>query len=335
MNDLDDSSPLPRLDLNLLRVFDAVYRERNLTRAATTLSLSQSAISHAIGRLRFQLDDTLFVRAGFGVTPSPLAQRLAPVVQEMLAALSRALTQEKAFDPARDLRRVVIAMREEMEPQMLPALAMRLRQAAPTIEIASVRLDRNDLAAELAARRIDLAIDVARPAGVELLHAPLFEDRFCVVASRRRRLDLPRYLEAEHVTVSSRRSGPTMEEFLLRGRGVQRRVALRCQSYDAACRIVAESELLLTMPRNSTRLVERMEGLFVLPPPLELPAVEMHLYWHRQTDGDPAQRWLQQQLQTIAKSKRHRRAHPPSRLHPLSSSTLPEPTQAGRRRPSY
>jgi DNA-binding transcriptional LysR family regulator len=93
-----------------------------------------------------------------------------------------------------------------------------------------------------------------------------------------------------------------MEEFLLRGRGVQRRVALRCQSYDAACRIVAGSDLLLTMPRNSTRLVERMEGLFVLAPPLELPPVEMHLYWHRQADGDPALRWLQAELLAIAQS---------------------------------
>jgi DNA-binding transcriptional LysR family regulator len=193
-------------------------------------------------------------------------------------------------------------MREEMEPQLLPALSARLRQAAPAVEIASVRLERSDLSAELAARRIDLAIDVARPAGAELLHAPLFEDRFCVVASRRRKLDLPRYLAAEHVTVSSRRSGLTMEEFLLRGRGVQRRVALRCQSYDAACRIVAGSDLLLTMPRNSTRLVERMEGLFVLAPPLELPPVEMHLYWHRQADGDPALRWLQAELLAIARS---------------------------------
>ena len=302
MNDLDDGSPLRRLDLNLLRVFDVVHRERNLTRAAAALSLSQSAISHAIGRLRKQLGDPLFARAGFGVTPSPLAERLAPVVRELLGTLSRALTQGQAFDPARDLLRVVVAMREEMEPQLLPALSRRLRQAAPNVEIASVRLERGDLAAELAARRIDLAIDVTRPVGAELLHAPLFEDRFCVVAARRLRLDLARYVAAGHVTVSSRRSGPSMEEFLLRGRGVQRRVVLRCQSYDAACRIVADSDLLLTMPRNSTRLVDRMEGLFVLAPPLELPPVEMHLYWHRQADGDPALRWLRDALMTIARS---------------------------------
>ncbi len=296
MSRIHESQVLRRNDLSLLAVFDVVYRERNLTRAAQLLALSQSAVSHSLARLRERMDDPLFVRQGRGVVPTPRAEQLAPGVQNALARLEEAMRPGAAFDPARDLRRVTLAVPDELEPMVLPSLARALREAAPQAVLASVRLDRSALRTDLAAGRIDLCIDVARPTEAEVVHEPWRQHRLCVVSAKARRLNVARYLAADHVAVSSRRTGPTMEEFLLGRLGLQRRVALRCQNYEAACRVVAETEMLLTMPREQAQLLRPALGFRILPLPMELPPIDLHLYWHRQAQDLPVQRWLRERL---------------------------------------
>jgi DNA-binding transcriptional LysR family regulator len=282
---------LEQLDLNLLLTFDVVYRERNLTRAARRLFVSQSAVSHALARLRGQLGDPLFVRRAPGVVPTPFAERLAPGIDEALRLLRRALERQD-FDPAHDLRRVALAMHDELEPVILPPLVARLRAAAPAVEIECVRLERGTVERDLGSGRLDLVIDVAQATGPELRHAPLASDVLCVVSRRRRALDARRYLAAGHVTVSSRRSGPSLEDMLLARGGHQRSVVVRCRRYEAACRIVAESDLLLTAPRLHAQSIAARMGLVVRPLPFDLPPVARHLYWHRQVDTDPRSQWL-------------------------------------------
>lgn len=296
MKKIHESPVLRRTDLSLLAVFDVVYRERNLTRAAQILALSQSAVSHALARLRDRLQDPLFVRQGRGVVPTARADQLAPGVQAALAKLDEALKPGAMFDPARDLRRISLAMADEIEPMVLPGLARWLREVAPQAVLTSTRVDRAALRADLAAGRVDLCIDVARPTEADVVHAPWRQHRLCVVSARRRRLDVEAYLAAEHVAVSSRRTGPTMEEFLLGRLGLQRRVTLRCQNYEAACRVVAGSALLLTMPREQAAPLRAALGFHILPMPLDLPPIEMHLYWHRQAQDLPVQRWLRERL---------------------------------------
>ncbi|HEX7045711.1 MAG TPA: LysR family transcriptional regulator [Burkholderiales bacterium] len=288
------------MDLNLLRVFDAVYRERNLTRAGEVLFLSQPAVSHALARLRRQIGDPLFIREGQGVVPTPLAERLAPDIRAALALLQQAV-QRRDFVPARDLARVVIAMHDEIEPAVLPRVYARLTaKAAPGLHIASVRLNRPNLVTDLASRRVDLAIDVARAIESDLHHAPLLRDDFCVVSRTRRRLDARAYLAASHIAVSSRPTGLAVEDILLSRLGFERQVRLRCQQYEAACRIVAASDLLLTMPRRHAEAVNATIGNALLPVPLPLPAIELHLYWHRQAEDEPGNRWLRGELLALS-----------------------------------
>ncbi|MDR3414870.1 MAG: LysR family transcriptional regulator [Nevskia sp.] len=300
---MDKSVDVPRLlrlDLNLFRVFDVVYRERNLTRAAAVLSLSQSAVSHSLARLREVLQDPLFVRRGRGVAPTPRAEQLAPAVQQALAALRQGLQRGRAFDPAHDLTRLRLAMHEELEPNLLPAVFERLRVAAPAAAIASVRLDRANLKADLAAGRVDLAIDVAQVTEPELRHEPLLQDSLCVVsAAARRRLDFDSYMAAQHIAVSSRRTGPAMEDFMFGRQGLQRQIVLRCQHYESACRIAAASDLLLTIPRRNAESL-RTAALRLWRMPLELPPIELHLYWHRQAELEPATLWLRSELRALA-----------------------------------
>lgn len=287
---------LSRLDLNLFRVFDTIYRERNLTRAAEILCLSQSAVSHATGRLRVQLGDPLFVREGQGVVPTPLADRLWPDIQEALALLRQAVHRSQAFEAARDVSQVTLAMNDELEPSILPGLVRGLRATVPALRVASVRLDRASLRADLAAGRLDCAIDVAQPVSPDLCHELLLQDDFVVVSREARALDRQAYLAARHVTVSSRRTGRAVEDIGLSRLGLERQVVMRCQHYEAACRIVAESDLLLTLPRRQAEAINAAVGNAVLALPVPLPGVELHLYWHRQREGDPANRWLREQV---------------------------------------
>src|SRR5690349_7606925 len=215
---------LDQLDLNLFRVFDVVYRERNLRRAAAALSVTQSAVSHALARLRGQLGDPLFTRQGRGVAPTALAIELAPAIRDALGGLQRALLRHHDFDPARDLTSLTLAMPGELEPVLLPPLVAHLQRDAPRLRLTVAQLERARLRADLIAGRVDLAIDIAQPTDPDVLHERILDEDFCVVASaKRRRLDRAGYLAARHVAVSSRRTGPTLEDAQL-GDVVQRTI---------------------------------------------------------------------------------------------------------------
>ncbi|NTX15934.1 LysR family transcriptional regulator [Myxococcus sp. CA056] len=288
-------------DLNLFRVFDVVYRERNLTRAAEVLFLSQSAVSHALTRLREQLGAPLFVREGRGVAPTPLAERLAPEIREALALLQQAVHHTRGFEPTRDVGTFTLAMSDMLEPSIVPRLVARLREHSPKARISSVRLERTRLERDLASGKLDLAIDVEQPTSAQLRHTAFTHDAFCVVSRKRRRLDVAAYMGARHVTVSSRRTGLAVEDLVLSRLGYQREVTVRCRHYETACRIVSGSDLMLTMPRRRAEEINAELDNHLLPMPLALPRLELHLYWHRSEDSEPRSQWLRAELQSLAK----------------------------------
>ncbi len=297
---------LDQLDLNLFRVFDVVHRERNLRRAAAELSLTQSAVSHALGRLRARLDDPLFVRQGRGVAPTALATALAPAVRESLGTLEQAIAGRRAFDPGRDLDRVTLGMHAELEALVLPDLLARLRASAPQVRLTVARLRRDRLRADLASGRLDLVVDVVQPETAGVTREPLGHDDLVVLAAqRRRRLDLASYLAADHVTVSSRLEGPSLDDVLL-GEGVPRRVVVRCQRYETACLLVAGSEVLLTLPRRQAELRRGRLPLRVLPLPTPARPLQMHLHWATEATASPASQWLRGEVRAIFGQRRTR-----------------------------
>jgi DNA-binding transcriptional LysR family regulator len=303
------------IDLNLFRVFDAILREGNLTRAAARLFVSQSAVSHALARLRAQLGDPLFVRSGQGVAPTALARRISGDVRGAIVLMEGALKGARPFDPALDVGEIRIAMNDEIEPLVLPPLLERVRAVAPAARIASLRLDRDTLGAELAQGRLDCALDVARPAPQDVAHAAMLRDEFVVVARRRRALDREAYLAESHVTVSSRSAGRSVEDIEFARMGLERRVAVRCQQYETACRLVANGGLLLTMPRRLALSINRGTANHLLALPIRVAPLEVHAYWHRSREGDPQHDWLRNVLRDAmrAGADRPRRKIAPSR----------------------
>ena len=289
---------LNRLDLNLFRIFDVVFRERNLTRAAAVLNLSQSAVSHALARLREQIGDPLFVRQGRGVAPTALAEQIAPLIGASLEGLRRSLGSAQAFSPAHDSKLFWINMPEQMEPVLLPHLVGALSQIAPQVELRSSTLHWAEVSRELGAGRIDLAVEITRPAGNELRQCELYRDEFWVLAGPAftGELSAERYLAAAHVAVTSQRRGICAEDIALGRLGLSRHVRQQCRNYLAAAQIVERSGWLLTLPKHYAALLARGSSLQVLAMPLELEPLTLSLYWSRQHEGDEALSWLRQQV---------------------------------------
>ena len=287
---------------NLFRVFEVVYQERNLTRAASVLHLSQSAISHALARLRAQLDDPLFVREGYGVAPTPLAKQLAPGIQDALSGLRRSLNPAQAFDPLRDRRRFTLNMPEQLEPVILPLILAHLNRVAPHLEVRSTSVHWADLKLEMIAGRIDLAIELSRLTDPQLQQQLLLQDSFCVMAGPgfSGELTVERYLAAEHVAVTSRRRGICVEDLALGHLGVVRRIRQHCQHFLTAAQLVAQGDGLLTLTRNNAQLINAGLGNRILDMPLTLPEVCLNLYWSKQVQNESANRWLRGQLLELA-----------------------------------
>lgn len=292
-----------RLDLNLLHVFDTIYREGSLTRAAKALHLTQPAVSHSLSRLREHFDDPLFTRQGNQMVPTPLARRFLESMKPALTQIQGAVNQFHAFDPANQRKTYSLGLRDVLESTFLPPLMQRLARY-PELEIVSKRTPRREMETQLAAGKLDFAVDVLLPVSNQTSHELLKRDRLVVLAREghplaSQALDMEGYLSARHVLVSSRTEGPGIEDFELSRLGVQRNIRLRCQHYYAACRVVEATDLLLTMPETYARIISERANITIMNPPADLPSLDVHLYWHKAYDKEPALIWFREQLNAI------------------------------------
>ncbi|ERP91477.1 LysR family transcriptional regulator [Alcanivorax sp. P2S70] len=288
-----------RFDLNLFVVFDAIYTEGSLTRAAKVLNLTQPAVSHALGRLRERLGDPLFVRQGSRMVPTARARAMVSPVRHALGGFQRCLSDEGGFDASDAERTFVLGLRDGLEGCLLPPLMAQLMEEAPGIRLQSLTIRRRQMPTELASGRLDLACDVMLALPETIEHVPVLSGPMVVMMREGHPLaagmDLPAYLAAQHVLVSSRREGPGLEDFGLARQGYRRHIRLRCQHYQAAISTVQNTDLLLTLPATLAGRLSR-ERMVLQPFPADLADLEMHLYWHRDQAGDPAHRWLRQKV---------------------------------------
>ncbi|WP_374354756.1 LysR family transcriptional regulator [Chitinimonas sp.] len=299
---------LHQLDMNLLRVFDALVQEGNLTRAAQRLHMSQPAVSNALARLRQQLGEPLFVRTARGLTPTAAALALHRPVRAALQLLQDALAPPPAFDPAGAAQRFSIAMNDYAQYALLPSLVARMRGLAPgvTLHICPDTID--DLPTQLAAGSLDLAIDYLHFDSAELSYAPLLEEELVVIARHGHaslvddRISLSSYASAEHVTFPNRAGRGSPLEIVLGSAKLRRRSGLCVPSYMCIPAVVAASDLLGTVPRRlAQHFVERLP-IAIAPLPLAMPPLQVSLIWQRGRDGDMALQWLRQQIaDTVAR----------------------------------
>ncbi len=287
------------VDLNLLKLLDALLRERSVTRAGQRLGLSQPAASRALGRLRRLLGDRLVVRTSKGLDLTPRAAALAEPVARLLEG-ARAIVAPAVFDPATASDRITIAAVDHMTLMLMPALISRLTRLAPglDLEIPPLRGDTMDLVSQGVA---DLALGVYDDLPAGFFRRSLYdEDLVCVV--RRDHpviaagLTLERFIALSHVLVTITGQGETLVDGALARQGLKRRVAVRLPHFLAAPMLVAESDMILSLPRLLAHRLAAATPIAVLELPLETGVFTPSMIWHERRHDDPAHAWLRRQV---------------------------------------
>ncbi len=291
---------LRRSDLNLLPVFDALMRERSVTRAAARVYLSQPAMSNALNRLREMLDDPVLVRTADGMRPTPRALALEGPLRMILNQLDRMLCRPPPFDPATSRQRFSIAMTEYGESVVLPPLVERVAGLAPGIAIEALPLGPELPEDRLESGGLQLVIGVQGyfeiPA--RLRSRPWIEDRLvCLVrkghaAAGAGRLSLARYLDCRHVYPSPLGRRDNILDAWLADQGKQRSIAVAARSYWAAARIAARTDYVLSVPQRVAEPLARALPLALVEPPRGTPRFRLELIWHPLQEGDGGLQWL-------------------------------------------
>lgn len=295
------------VDLNLLRLFDAVYRTRNVSRAAELMDLTQPAASQGLTRLRLLIKDPLFVRAAGGVQPTPKADRLADAVRSALATLEQALNESALFEPLQSRKTFRIHMSDIGEGRFLPDLMVALRRLAPGVRLETLPLVRSDIAAALDSGRIDFAFGFL-PTVKDTQRVQLLKDRYIVLLreghpfTRRRRsgqalLDALRQLEF----VAVRTHSDTLR--ILELMQLEDRLRLTTEHFMVLPSIVKATDLAVVMPRNIAQIFAANSGYTLIEPPFPLREFTVSLHWSKRFEADPGNRWLRGVIEDLFREK--------------------------------
>lgn len=292
---------LDRVDLNLLVVLNAIYTEKNLTKAAKILCLSQPAVSNALTRLRKTLNDELFIRTPTGMTPTPLSNNIIVRVREALNLMNEVLSDNEKFIPELSTKTFRFSMSDFAQSLILPELMSQFQLLAPGMSIESYYLSRKEQRSAMEAGQLDLAIDVPLLQDNKLLHNPLLCDSYvCVMntrhPARKEQLTLKKYLTLQHVHVSSRPQGRGQVDLALHKLSKARQIKLRVANYLIAQQVIKDSLLVATVPISLAKHL----NLPYLPMPFDIPPLELHLCWHKNAQRDPANIWLRQLVSQLS-----------------------------------
>jgi DNA-binding transcriptional LysR family regulator len=305
---------LARVNANLLVALDLLLEEQSVGRAADRHRVTPSAMSHSLRALRDLFGDPLLIKTRRGMRATPLALALRGPLRRSLRDLGRAISTGLEFDPAHVERSFVIAAPDFISTLLMPHVARLLAGQAPRVAVEIRPIQRRGSAlllrdtAALADGEIDLLVGAILDVVPELSTERLYEERFvCIVReghplARGKRLDLARYASAAHlvVTITDERSA-TWIDTKLAEQGLARRIAIRTRYFTTAPLVVADSDLIATVPRQLAMYFRRRAPLVILEPPFQL-EYEEHVAWHQRYDADPAVQWLRSVLVEAARA---------------------------------
>jgi DNA-binding transcriptional LysR family regulator len=288
---------LSSLDLNLLRVFDAIVRHGNLTAAGEAIGLSQPAMSNALTRLRAQFDDALFVRAGHGMKPTEYALALAGPIRDALEMLERTLRIQAKFNPAKADRTFHICVPDIGEMVFLPRLSKALRDVAPAVSIRCAQYGTRETREMLLSGELDLVMGYVPELNTGVYQKMLFDEFYlCMV-----RADHPRihdrlsredFFREEHALVVSPGTGHAFMKDLFASMTPKVKVQLEVRNFASMPLIIANSDLIITVPSRLGKLFQELLPLRLLMPPIDLPSFRVKAFWHERNHHDPANIWL-------------------------------------------
>ena len=295
---------IAQLDLNLLRVLHAVLSARSATAAAKRLHVTQSAISNALARLREALGDPLLVRSARGLTPTPRARELEPVLARIMSSLSELASNGAAFDPTTTQREFTIACADYCTAVIGPSLVELLGARAPLAKLSFVPLEQLATTEGLASD-VDLHLGMPSKVPAGCVSSNLFEDKFVCLVRRASlppsgRLSLKAYLAARHVRVRVLSATRDAIDVALQKRGLSRHVALTVPHFSVVPLMVERAGYVATLSERLALTQAERHAVAVCPPPVALGKRATRMIWHARTDADPGARFLRELVHEAA-----------------------------------
>lgn len=285
------------VDLNLLRIFEAVMKTRSVTRAGQVLGLSQPAMSYALRRLRELFKDPLFVRSQNTLLPTPRARELATPIAEVLESIRRNVLQSGEFHVDSVEREFAFCLTDIGQILFLPVLVQRVRDLAPNVTVCVRSIVGVQLASALESGEVDLAIGYFPDLPGSVFQQRLYEeDVVCLCRTDHPQIDNAitqrQYLDLPHVIVRSPMRAIESIEKELERQSIKRRSVLIVPDYVSLPGVLESSELIATVPHTIARALCRFGAIKIIALPFNLPKRTVHQYWHSRYNHDPANRWL-------------------------------------------
>ena len=299
---------IDHVDLNLLRVFNAIIEERSLTRAGQRLALSQPAISYSLGRLRTLFDDPLFIRTRVGMQPTPIALELATIVGRALDTVREALRYAERFDPAVSTRTFRLSLSDAGELAYLPPICEALHRLAPRIKLRIDPTPVEEIEEALRVSRLDFAIGNLPELTSKTRHQLLFDETYVCMTRKRRglpkgpRIDLAAFTDADHVQILSVEHSHHALEDAFRSHGIGRNTLLELPHFVALPSVLGVTDYYATLPRRLAQIFNRDGRFRIYELPVELPGATVTMHWHDNFHSDEGNVWLRDLMTGIVKT---------------------------------
>jgi len=286
------------INLNLLAAFDALIQERNVTRAAGAMGVTQSAMSNSLAQLRLLFEDPLFRRSPRGIEPTPRALELAEPIRRGLASFDRAL-RKRSFDPRTESRTFVLATSDYVEFVLLPPLLRRLSREAPAVRLEVRPWGLHQVPPTLARGEADLMIGFYKDVPAHHAQQLLFDEAYVCIARKGhpdlgRKPTLKAWLAQKHVLVSQEGNSPGTADRALAARNLERVVGARVSHFLLVPTLIAKTDMVAAVNERVATALAGSLGLRVFPPPIPLPKGRIGQVWHEQMTHDPGHQWFRE-----------------------------------------
>ncbi|WP_448546570.1 LysR family transcriptional regulator [Thalassotalea fusca] len=290
---------LKQFDLNLLVIFYSVYQHNSVSKAAEELCISQSALSHALARLRQKLDDALFIRINNCMTPTQRAIELAAQMERALPIIEQAVYSPSTFDAKTANRTFTLVATDYTEYCLLPKLVRHLAEVAPHISLRVLPANNINVSAMLEDNAIDFALGFEHQTfqSSTIAYSTWLTDSYATLVSREHSeisdmLTLERFLQASHILIAPWGERRGIVDQVLAKQGLSRKIAVQLPSVLVAPHVLANSNYLLTLPQQIAEQVSRNSQCQIFIPPIEIPKYQLNIYWHKLNNDKPEIKWL-------------------------------------------
>ncbi|MGH1486870.1 MAG: LysR family transcriptional regulator [Cellvibrionaceae bacterium] len=290
-----------KYDLNLLKAFDALYKERNVTRAAERINISQPAMSAVLGRLRELFNDPLFIRDKFGVAPTEKSIEIHPTIERALDELDSLVQSEQVLDLSSEKRTFNIAATDYFQLLILPLLMQRIRQQAPNIRIITSVFRQDITETGMMTGQTELAFGRLTDPPDSLIVRHAIDEGFACLVSKdhpviKNHLTLKQLEKFQHVVVQPRGKLKTGIFRILEERNIKRNIACTVTHFHGISDLITGTDYIVLLPQRIAEKFAKNKGLRLVSVPDTFETFPFHLSWHRRNQKDPAHQWLRNQI---------------------------------------